>query len=862
MKEGVLLYNFASHPKTRQERVAFQAAHNFIILWADLFASIALLLIAIFEIPTLNIFQSSDVIRGVAAAEIICLCLCSINVMCSLAWAQWKSFLTSVYLFAIIFWFDQFFEALVVLGRGETHFRITRCFRPIFFILSPLATEVKAIFVDLLRSLKPIAKMMILLAIFILVFSIFGFYWFGLCERKEKGLYVQHKEDWYFHTFGETIVNLFVLVTTANFPDIAMPSLKKNSGAFLFFVVYLLIGVYFVANVILAAVSERFSFNSKADAKRKYLHKREGLRRAFEILDADETGTIDYNTFQGVLLRWNRFYSSKQILLCFKALDRKGQRRLALEEWYEVYNILCCSWHLKKSRHYGLFSEPNCHSHLKTIGRCVRKLSRSRYFIVFMYGIVVFDVILQIALAVVISKSRENCIKGGRESSQIYLEAFLHVSLAVYVIEALIKFVGQGFHYFTIAWNDIEFLLVVLNLLAFSFPGMMASSTMRSLRLFRLFNVSKTFRDTTSSMLHITPKMVRFLVAVLCVYYLFAIIGMEVFGGKVSLCGCTAVSHNSTVLVGENGTLTVKPISPVSYGCSDEQFLRLSPEEGSLTTVLFPNATGGLSECKPKSALECLESGGVDCDCRIVECGGAYSAYYDRTNPDGLYYLNNFDNIARAYSVLFELMIVNNWHVIMQGTTDAVNNEAARIYFFVFYIVTTIVLTNVVVAFVVAAFNSLFPMLIENRRLKKEEKSQFAESINTTVERRDRQVYYKISVSEGELKLVESIKKADVKFSYDGALDTTTGKRLTYKGKRRLEAIDVYHVLYRDEIKSWEKVDDGDAVDAARGLTTEEKKRRRARQLWKLVKSKLGSRELRLRVAWADKGKFYHETTL
>ena len=39
-----------------------------------------------------------------------------------------------------------------------------------------------------------------------------------------------------------------------------------------------------------------------------------------------------------------------------------------------------------------------------------------------MYGIVVFDVILQIALAVVISKSRENCIKGGRESSQIYLE--------------------------------------------------------------------------------------------------------------------------------------------------------------------------------------------------------------------------------------------------------------------------------------------------------------------------------------------------------------------------------------------------------------------------------------------------------
>ena len=95
---------------------------------------------------------------------------------------------------------------------------------------------------------------------------------------------------------------------------------------------------------------------------------------------------------------------------------------------------------------------------------------------------------------------------------------------------------------------------------------------------------------------------------------------------------------------------------------------------------LICSQTGGLSECKPKSALECLESGGVDCDCRIVECGGAYSAYYDRTNPDGLYYLNNFDNIARAYSVLFELMIVNNWHVIMQGRFIEVNS---RLIFFV-----------------------------------------------------------------------------------------------------------------------------------------------------------------------------------
>ena len=39
-----------------------------------------------------------------------------------------------------------------------------------------------------------------------------------------------------------------------------------------------------------------------------------------------------------------------------------------------------------------------------------------------------------------------------------------------------------------------------------------------------------------------------------------------------------------------------------------------------------------------------------------------------RSNADGLYYLNNFDNIVSSYVVLFELMVVNNWHVTMQGT--------------------------------------------------------------------------------------------------------------------------------------------------------------------------------------------------
>eukprot|EP00118_Oscarella_pearsei_P012362 m.90565 g.90565 ORF g.90565 m.90565 type:complete len:390 (+) comp36657_c0_seq1:61-1230(+) len=301
MKEGELLYDFAFHPKTKLERNAFWSAHNRAVLCTDLIASVVLLLLAIFEVPTFEVFERSSVIRGIAFIEIFCLLLCSVNVVFIRRWKGWRGLFGPLYIFAFIVWWELFIEALVVLGRGKSHFRITRCFRPIFFILSPLAVKVKAVFRDLLRSLKPIGRMMALLVIFILVFSVFGFYWFGLCHQEELGKYVQQTENWYFYTFGDTVVNLFILLTTANFPDIAMPAVKENTWAFLFFVIYLLLGVYFFASVILAAASEKFGYNEKLDAKKKYMHSREGLRRAFERLDINKTGIIDYNTFQGTL---------------------------------------------------------------------------------------------------------------------------------------------------------------------------------------------------------------------------------------------------------------------------------------------------------------------------------------------------------------------------------------------------------------------------------------------------------------------------------------------------------------------------------------------------------------------------------
>ncbi len=76
------------------------------------------------------------------------------------------------------------------------------------------------------------------------------------------------------------------------------------------------------------------------------------------------------------------------------------------------------------------------------------------------------------------------------------------------------------------------------------------------------------------------------------------------------------------------------------------------------------------------------------------------------------YQLNNFDNIALALNTLFDLLVVNNWNIIMEGHANA-THPSARIYFVVYILLIGIIATSVVVSFILDAFIKIFPLLEE-----------------------------------------------------------------------------------------------------------------------------------------------------
>lgn len=106
----------------------------------------------------------------------------------------------------------------------------------------------------------------------------------------------------------------------------------------------------------------------------------------------------------------------------------------------------------------------------------------------------------------------------------------------VFILEALCKMLALGTsHYFKSAWNTFDFCAAVLPVYGFLsllvWPEFYYVVIFRPLKIFRLFKIKKRYRDIIGTVALLSPLIKSALTVMLVVYYFFAIIGMELFGG-------------------------------------------------------------------------------------------------------------------------------------------------------------------------------------------------------------------------------------------------------------------------------------------------------------------------------------------
>ena len=126
--------------------------------------------------------------------------------------------------------------------------------RPFLSIL--LRPFVFACFLHLVRlnfrhfyhDLKDSATILVAIFLFIAMYALIGHFLFRYSFEGYN----------YFGSISDANYNMLILMTTANFPDVMLQAYSKNYWVMLYFVSYLIIGLYFMMNFLLANVFNRF----------------------------------------------------------------------------------------------------------------------------------------------------------------------------------------------------------------------------------------------------------------------------------------------------------------------------------------------------------------------------------------------------------------------------------------------------------------------------------------------------------------------------------------------------------------------------------------------------------------------------
>lgn len=165
----------------------------------------------------------------------------------------------------------------------------------------------------------------------------------------------------------------------------------------------------------------------------------------------------------------------------------------------------------------------------------------------------------------------------------------------------------------------------------------------------------------------------------------------------------------------------------------------------------------------------------------------SYYAYSDDGIDQGYYYLNNFNNIFISGVTLFELTVVNNWFIIMEGYAKH-TGEWSRVYFMSFYIVMMVVL-NIVVAFIL----EMFLFRIAYRRQMHLEDIEAHEK-------------YKVDVSLSEEE-EEMCNNPDIILTGNHIITQSNSDDIQrphkYRGERFRSKEDFSLRMYSDEVKNW-----------------------------------------------------------
>ncbi|XP_064395452.1 two pore channel protein 2-like isoform X2 [Halichondria panicea] len=668
----------------------YQVYHSRPFQWLLKGVLLLLLMLAFFEYPTSFSLSSDYRFRNqtwflgeapcgtTEAVEIVCLIFILCDCMLRFYLGGWKRFVRKPWLvlYAVMIGLS-FIDVFISIAFCDRKYdplpmslaytlRMRRYFRPIFFLIS--STIMKKFAKAVALTLPHIFTVLVLLVIHMYVFAMIGLLVFphppdkaitnttGIINSTHLpdadsdlinpnlnySYYTQQEGERYFRTVADALESLLVLLTTANHPDVMMPIYQYNRFSAIYFILFLGIGSYIILNLLIAVIYNHFKGFFQNSLQSSFLRRRVAFRAAFTILIRKTQDLMKRSSQRN---SYSHDHVGKDLVreLLQRVKIKESQKPLMYQK-LETVNSQFISWkHFREV--FDLISQDTSRRRAARLPYYTNvRVFQWFQFIIRHRIFAYFTHFVSIVNVIIITVELQLSYSESLSNPDSRLAGFNLFFVSYYVLEQILKLIGFGLKgYFRSIGNIYEGLLTLALLILEILALALYGGPLQTHA--HLIDVTQFDIIIRLMNIFIVLRILRILAHVEKLKILTATI-FELIRNLRGFSGIIFVIYYIFALLGMQLFMDVD-------GPSHDPTLRMT-------------------------------------------CGT-----YDKLR----YFANNFHDFASSLMVLWDVMVVNNWFILLDKYgTDSFLGNWAKLYFIAWWLVAVIIFVNLFISLVLETF--------------------------------------------------------------------------------------------------------------------------------------------------------------
>ncbi|XP_051508518.1 calcium channel, voltage-dependent, L type, alpha 1S subunit, b [Myxocyprinus asiaticus] len=308
----------------------------------------------------------------------------------------------------------------------------------------------------------------------------------------------------HFDNFGFAMLTVFQCITMESWTDVLywVNDAIGNEWAWIYFFSMILLGAFFILNLVLGVLSGEFTKEREKSRSRGEYQK----LRETQQMDEDLKGYMDWIT------------QAEVIDGDYEALLRRDTDS-ETDSLYQLEGINRVIYFYRLARRWNIILRRKCHVWVK-----------SKYFTWWVLLIVLLNTLV---IATEHHHQSEQLTRFQDTANTILLTCFtmeMVMKMYAFGVRAYFMSIFNRFDFFVVTTGILEIALVVSDVMT---P--LGISVMRCIRLLRLFKVTrywKSLSNLVASLLNSVKSIASLLLLMFLFIVIFALLGMQVFGGK------------------------------------------------------------------------------------------------------------------------------------------------------------------------------------------------------------------------------------------------------------------------------------------------------------------------------------------